>query len=84
MIDNTLTRENQFYAEITRLRAELATLKKAKTRRKVVQLIVLPQANQTCNELYALADDGTIWQRYEPNGWLQSLEIPQPEQEVKS
>jgi hypothetical protein len=82
--DNTFKRENQFYAEIAALRAELATLKKAKTRRKVVQLIVLPRAGQTCNELYALADDGTIWQRYEPDGWLQSLDIPQPQQEVKS
>jgi hypothetical protein len=76
-------------AEIERLRAEVAALKaqseplKAEPRRKVVQLIVLRQAGQTYNELYALADDGTIWQRYEPNGWSQSLDIPQPEQEAK-
>ena len=70
------------YEAITRLRAENATLKKAETRRKVVQLIVLPQEGRNENELYALADDGTIWQRYEPNGWSQWLDIPQPFEEV--
>lgn len=68
--------------EITRLRAEVAALK-AKTRRKVVQLIVLPKKDHYWNELYALADDGTIWQRYEPKGWSQTLDIPQSEQEAK-
>jgi hypothetical protein len=80
-------------AEIDRLRAEVAArtaerdaLKPAAkplAKRKVVQLIVLPQSGQNWNELYALADDGTIWQRYEPNGWSQSLDIPQPQQEVQ-
>ncbi len=65
------------------LAAEVAALKKAKTRRKVVQLIVLPKKDHYWNELYALADDGTIWQRYEPNGWSQTLDIPQSEQEAK-
>jgi|688.fasta_scaffold1364373_2 hypothetical protein len=65
------------------LEAELAALKKAKTRRKVVQLIVLPKKDHYLNELYALADDGTIWQRYEPEGWLQSLDIPQPSKDPK-
>jgi hypothetical protein len=65
------------------LAAEIAALKKAKTRRKVVQLIVLPKKDHYWNELYALADDGTIWQRYEPNGWSQTLDIPQSEQEVQ-
>ncbi len=71
-----------FYAELERLRAEVAALKADANflaRRKVVQLIVLPQEGQ-CNELYALCDDGTIWQRYEPQGWSQALGIPQPEQ----
>jgi hypothetical protein len=62
------------------LRAELATLKKAETRRKVVQLIVLPLEGRTCNEVYALCDDGTMWRRYEGQEWLQILGIPQPEQ----
>ncbi len=65
------------------LAAEVAALKAAANplaKRKVVQLIVLPQEGQTCNELYALCDDGTIWQRYEPQGWSQRLGIPQPEQ----
>jgi hypothetical protein len=69
--------------EIDRLRAEVAALKAAAkplAERKVVQLIVLPQEGQTSNELYALCDDGTIWQRYEPQGWTQRLGIPQPEQ----
>jgi len=63
--------------------AEVAALKAAAkplAERKVVQLIVLPQEGQTSNELYALCDDGTIWQRYEPQGWMQRLGIPQPEQ----
>jgi len=65
------------------LTAEVAALKAAAkplAERKVVQLIVLPQEGQTSNELYALCDDGTIWQRYEPQGWTQRLGIPQPEQ----
>jgi hypothetical protein len=72
-----------FHAEVERLRAEVAALKAAAkplAERKVVQLIVLPQEGQTSNELYALRDDGTIWQRYEPQGWTQRLGIPQPEQ----
>jgi hypothetical protein len=79
-------REAMLRGEIASLRAELDALKAAANppaKRKVVQLIVLPQAGQNWNELYALADDGTIWQRYEPNGWSQSLDIPQPEQEAK-
>jgi hypothetical protein len=69
--------------ELDRLRDELAALKAAANpiaKRKVVQLIVLPQEGQTCNEVYALCDDGTMWRRYEPQGWDQTLGIPQPEQ----
>jgi hypothetical protein len=69
--------------ELAAAKAELAALKAAANpiaKRKVVQLIVLPQEGQTCNEVYALCDDGTMWRRYEPQGWDQTLGIPQPEQ----
>ncbi len=69
-------------AEISRSRiADLARVK-AEPRRKVVQLIVLPLDGQHWNEVYALCDDGTMWNRREPQKWSQTLAIPQPEQEV--
>ena len=71
-------------AALRALLDENAALKKADpnllARRKVVQLIVLPQEGQSWNELYALCDDGTMWNRCEPQGWSQTLGIPQPEQ----
>ena len=73
-------------AERDALAAEVAALKAAANplaRRKVVQLIVRPQEGQDWNELYAVCDDGTIWQRYEPHEWSQVKGIPQPEQEVQ-
>jgi chorismate mutase len=81
--DYYLTHLLAIVAERDALAAEVAALKAAANllaKRKVVQLIVLPQEGQTSNELYALCDDGTIWQRYEPQGWMQRLGIPQPEQ----
>lgn len=73
-------------ARLRWLEAEVATLKAQRdplAKRKVVQLIALPLQGQTWNELYALCDDGTIWQRIEPQKWSQSLDIPQPQQEAK-
>ena len=70
-------------AERDALAAEVRTLKAAANplaKRKVVQLIVLPQEGQNWNEAYALCDDGTMWRRHEPQGWSQTLNIPQPEQ----
>jgi chorismate mutase len=73
-------------AERDAFAAEVAALKAAANplaKRKVVQLIVLPQKGQTENEAYALCDDGTMWRRHEPQWWSQTLNVPQPEQEGK-
>jgi chorismate mutase len=81
--DYYLTHLLAIVAERDALAAEVADLKAAANplaKRKVVQLIALPLEGQTMNEVYALCDDGTMWNRIEPQGWSQTLGIPQPEQ----
>ena len=72
-------------AEIDRLRAEVAALKAHPeipvARRKVVQLVPVLHSPEDDPSLYALADDGTMWQKYAGCNWTQLPEIPQPSKE---
>jgi hypothetical protein len=50
--------------------------------RKPIQLLYIPEDDNTHSKFLALCDDGTIWDKNSPNGigWVKLDNVPQPTQ----